>query len=142
MMKNRKPVKRTVRKPAVKPSVTDAVLAEVKAERGRQDARWGEQNHPLIGGAFKTRSRRLYAEDAEYWKRINDHRVATNTMGWDSIAAEELFETLEAKTLEEAREEAVQAAAVFVAMVESIDRKIAAEGARSEEHKSELPPPG
>lgn len=34
------------------PSETESVLAEVLAERARQDAKWGEQNHPNGTGAY------------------------------------------------------------------------------------------
>lgn len=106
-------------------TVTERVLREVLNERGNQDKKWGEQNHPLIGGAFLTATRRQYEMEALNWKGINDHRVRTNSMGWDSIVAEELFEALEATSLEGAREEYVQLAAVAVAAIESIDRMLA-----------------
>jgi len=104
---------------------TDSVLAEVKAERKAQDERFGVQDHPLIGGPFVPAQRNAYAGHAAEWKRINDTRVRRNQLGMDGIALEEVFELFESTTLEHARGEAVQLAAVAVMIVESIDRKLA-----------------
>ncbi|QDP44245.1 hypothetical protein KGG70_gp39 [Streptomyces phage Celia] len=104
---------------------TERVLAEVADERTKQDERWGEQNHPLIGGLTpKPRLVAEYAREENHWQEINKHRVRLGAMGWDSIAAEELFEAVSARDLAEARAEYVQLAAVAVAAVEAIDRGI------------------
>ncbi|USH45876.1 hypothetical protein SEA_VIEENROSE_41 [Streptomyces phage VieEnRose] len=119
----RAPRKAAPAKPATTP--TDAVLAEVKAERTRQDERWGEQNHPLIGGLTpKARLVAEYAREENQWQEINKHRVRLGAMGFDSIAAEELYEALSARDVAEARAEYVQLAAVAVAAVEAIDRGV------------------
>lgn len=77
---------------------THAVLAEILKERGRQDDKWGEQNHdPFL---------------------------------WMAILAEEVGELAQAvlqakfggKTLADARKEAIQVAAVAVAIIECLDR--------------------
>ncbi len=80
------------------PNPTENVLAEVAAERCRQDAKWGQQDHhPFV---------------------------------WLGIIMEEVGET--ARAANEAhwngddwtkyRQEAIQSAAVLVAMIESLDR--------------------
>lgn len=69
------------------------VLEQVAIERERQDAKWGEQNHPLDT--------------------------------WLTVLAEEVGELAQAilkGQTAEARKEAVQCAAVAVAIVEFIDR--------------------
>ena len=76
-------------------STTRAVLDEVSAERARQDAKWGEQNHP----AFK-------------------HGEVT----YRDILLEEVFEALAESNQARLRAELVQVAAVAVAWVEKIDR--------------------
>jgi hypothetical protein len=111
------------------------ILVEVADERGRQDDRWGEQNHPIL---FDSRTREVYARQADTWKALNDRRVDKRVRegvspdrrsGWDGILQEEVFEALGAPTTHEVREELVQAAAVVVAMIQSLDR---AETARAE----------
>lgn len=101
---------------------TQAVLLDVLAEREKQDEKWGEQNHAPIGGDMPSRGRLYYAGRADDWKAINDDRVKKDKMGWDSIALEEVYEAFGAETAGEYREELVQAAAVFVAAIESFDR--------------------
>jgi hypothetical protein len=119
------------------PMTTDLamILVEVADERGRQDDRWGEQNHPIL---FDSRTREVYARQAETWKKINDQRVDKRVRegvspdkrnGWDGILQEEVFEALGAPTTHEVREELVQTAAVVVAMIQSLDR---ADAARAE----------
>lgn len=74
-------------------TVTEAVTDEVAEERERQDEKWGEQNHPLDT--------------------------------WLTVLAEEVGELAQAilkGRVGEARDEAVQCAAVAVAIIEFIDR--------------------
>lgn len=121
------PVKKT-RKPraaqAVELTPTQMVLSEVEAERRNQDARWGEQNHPIIGG-FEDRTgllRRNYAARATELKVLNKGRVAKDTMGFDSIILEEVYEALCESDPAKIREELVQAAATCVVAIEALDR--------------------
>lgn len=112
---------------------TRAVLAEVHAERIRQDAKWGQQNHPtwfpgdLVDVTFHHRQ-------AEMWKALNDQRVNTaNAAGcssdrnsaWDGVLLEEVFEALAESDPVARRAELVQVAAVAVAAIEHIDRQSA-----------------
>jgi hypothetical protein len=106
-----------------------AILIEVADERGRQDEKWGPQNHPLV---LSSKDRERYAAMADGWKRINAERVRiANEAGiprdrngvWDGVLLEEVYEAL-AETDDSAamRTELIQAAAVLVAMIEYLDR--------------------
>ena len=107
----------------------------VIAERLRQEAKWGEQNHPMAPSG-KNRSVKLEhfaceilgiptareARDACEWS----HRAGSGT--YTHILVEEVAEFVEAcvlhgETSDEARAEMVQVAAVALAMLEAIDRK-------------------
>ena len=80
-------------------SALQRVLEEVVAERRRQDAKWGEQNHdPFLYGTI------LMEEVGEFAQ----------------AALKARFD--EGKTLDNVREEAIQVAAVAVAIVECLDR--------------------
>lgn len=87
-------------------SRTDDVLAEVRAERERQDGKWGQQNHePFLWLAI------LGEEFGESQKAALDARIGAQTGK---------------ATLEDLREELIQTAAVAVAFVECLDRNRAA----------------
>lgn len=82
------------------------VVQAVIAERARQDAKWGEQNHPL-----------------QYWTGILGEEFgelcqAINETVFDNGAAER-----EKGGYHNMRAEAVQVAAVAVAFVEMLDRR-------------------
>ena len=110
-------------------------LDAVIAERQRQDAKWGEQNHPMVPSEHRdSPSACSYASailgvpsasnarDACEWS----HRASQGT--YAHILVEEVAEFVEAcvihgETSDEARAEMVQVAAVALAMLECIDRK-------------------
>lgn len=81
---------------------TERVLSEVRDERLRQDARFGEQNH-----------------HAFTWIAILMEEVGEVSRA----ALEHHFDDYELDNLDGYREELIQVAAVAVAMVESLDRK-------------------
>lgn len=90
---------------------TGAVLAEIHAERTRQDARWGEQNHP-----------------PEIWLMILGEEVGEA----NQAALEHHFSQFDKRAAERGprdlgdyRTELVQVAAVAVSMIESLDRQSA-----------------
>lgn len=90
-------------------AITISVLEEVAAERERQDAKWGEQNHRLP--FYFT----IFAEEVgEVAKAVVEHESAPSL----TAAGEEYREAIELQV----RAELIQAAAVAVAMVERIDR--------------------
>lgn len=85
--------------PAVSNQITmENILNEIKAERQRQDAKWGEQNHhPFAWLAI------LGEEVGEVNKAALEHNFS-------------------GKSLDEYREELIQVASVSVAMIECLDR--------------------
>lgn len=93
------------------------VLAEVRAERGRQDARWGEQNHPDATGSS------YYAHCAKVARRNCQAAALEGATGWDLILLEEVYEALAEGDAAKLRAELLQVAAVAVAWVEAIDRR-------------------
>jgi hypothetical protein len=111
------------------------ILNEIDAERERQDAKFGEQNlrsHAgMIGPGDIIRYRIPSAEDC---REICSHRKQAGIVSWLDVALEELAEVNEASldavnpystgTEAEVREELIQLAAVCVAWVECIDRRL------------------
>ena len=109
-----------------------AVLAEVAAERARQEAKWGQQNH-----ADWTRTTAT-SDLAGVWpggvgshfKWITDYKAAGkegHALGYFDILMEEVAEAHdEARVgnIGALREEVIQVAAVAVAWVECIDRRL------------------
>lgn len=93
------------------------ILAEIAAERERQDAKWGEQNHPDgTGGTF--------AHDAvNYARRQCKEAAQSGTITWNLILQEEMWEAFAESDPIKLRAELVQCAAVAVAWIEAIDRR-------------------
>ncbi len=98
-------------------------IKALMAELDRQDGLWGEQNHPLQGGAFPMRSRLSFESEARRWKEINDRRERKKELGWDGILMEEVYEALEELDTERACEELVQVAAVAMNAARSLRRQ-------------------
>lgn len=94
------------------------VLNEIEDERDRQDAKWGEQNHPDGTSPVK------FGPIAEHYRDECDrnHKVGFGT--WLDILLEEVYEAA-ASSGSELREELIQVAAVAAAWVEAIDRRTA-----------------
>lgn len=93
------------------------VLREVEAERHRQHAKWGEQNHPDGTGDERAQDR---ADAARY---ACDRATAEGRLTYRHIAEEEFAEALAETDPAKLRAELVQAAAVLVAWIEAIDRR-------------------
>jgi DNA-binding PucR family transcriptional regulator len=93
-----------------------AVLAEVAAERRRQDARWGEQNHPDGAGP-------AYAEEASRRREECERAAEAGQLTWRHILLEEVAEAGAEHEPKRLREELIQVAAVAVAWAEAIDRR-------------------
>ena len=102
------------------------MIGKVILEMERQDEKWGEQNHPLIGGNdvdwWRDRQVAAFAGAESYWKRINDRRVEEDTMGWDSILLEEVYEALAATEPADQVTELLQVAAVAIQAAKAIER--------------------
>lgn len=93
------------------------ILAEIQAERERQDARWGEQNHPdgtgRDGDEINAGYARMACEDA----------ASRGEVTWRHIATEEDMEAYAESDPVKLRAELVQSAAVKVAWIAAIDRR-------------------
>lgn len=120
----------TTDKPPPMTAVLATILVEVADERGRQDERWGEQNHPFVWTTGKDHE--MYAAMAVQLKELNAARVAQSNddgvpsdrnCSWDSILREEVYEALAESDHVRLRHELVQTAAVAVAMIECLDRQ-------------------
>lgn len=96
-------------------------LKEVAAERERQDAKWGEQNHP-DGTGFAGSAR-----DADLARLECKRQFAEGTGTWLDILNEEVAEAYAETDPAKLRAELVQCAAVVVAWIEAIDRRAARE---------------
>jgi hypothetical protein len=96
-----------------------AILAEVQAERERQDAKWGPQNHPDGTGG----SGRLHMADR--YRAIADKAAEAGTLTWQMISDEEHAEAMAEDDPIRLRAELIQDAAVKVAWVGAIDRRLA-----------------
>lgn len=102
------------------PSRTVDVVTDVESERRRQITLWGDQSHP--DGTFAT--------DESRWQRDSDRSqtmVAMHygTLTWRHILQEEVSEAFAEEDAHLLRAELIQVAAVAVAWVEDIDRKLA-----------------
>jgi hypothetical protein len=96
------------------------VLAEVRAERDRQHAKWGEQNHPDgAGGLMATAA----ADIAKTQLKI---AFEEGRGTFRHILKEEVAEAFAENDPAKLRAELVQVAAVAVQWIEAIDRRKAA----------------
>ncbi|MCH5677848.1 hypothetical protein [Streptomyces gilvus] len=104
------------------PNTTYRVLREVLAERGRQDERWNEQNHP-DGTGNKTQQ-----EQADMARKWCQDAFGSGYGTWADILAEEVAEASAERDPAKLRAELVQVAAVAVAWIEAIDRRTPQKG--------------
>lgn len=94
------------------------VVGEVISERYRQDAKWGEQNHP--DGWSGTDDDRRAAMTA----RVRCQQAAADgAVTWRHILEEEHAEAFAERDPAKLRAELVQVAAVAVAWIQDIDRR-------------------
>lgn len=99
-------------------STTANVLSDITAERKRQDAKWGEQNHPDGTGSLYYRAMAQMAKaECQESPQINGEDR------YSLILLEEVYEALAESDAAKLREELIQVAAVAVAWVEKIDRE-------------------
>lgn len=109
------------------------VLTEVQTERASQDVKWGEQNHPDGTGPYLSVFNRVSVPSHGNLNRMICQEATTecNTMHaqgrgtWQHILTEEWAEAIACDNPTELRVELIQVAAVAVAWVEAIDRRLA-----------------
>ncbi|MGH3240885.1 MAG: hypothetical protein ACRDNL_10910, partial [Spirillospora sp.] len=116
------------REPMSHPPTLTAVEREVRAERERIQACWGEQNHPDgTGPRAVCPGRLIYAQEA-----ADDARRATNAaakrgdLTWKHVLTAEVFEAFAEDDPEELRGELVQVVAVALEWIDALDRRAAA----------------
>ncbi|MEU0808759.1 hypothetical protein [Streptomyces sp. NPDC005970] len=105
---------------------TRTVLDEVHAERQRQDARWGQQNHPDGTGLP------IYQHSARRYRDHTERAAASGHLAWRDVLLEEVHEALAEADLGKLRAELVQVAAVAVCWAQAIDRRAAAPAEESD----------
>jgi hypothetical protein len=93
------------------------VLAEIQAERARQDAKWGEQNHSDGTGSTEQQKQ---AKDARRWCQ---DAFGSGYGTWSDVLAEEVAEANAERDPAKLRAELLQVAAVAVAWISAIDRR-------------------
>lgn len=106
------------------------VLNDIEYERGQQDAKWGQRNHPDGTGANVCWADGLgnlpgAAAVAQDVRETCQGHFALQIGTWLDIALEEVAEAFAEDDPALLRTELVQAAAVFVAWIEAIDRNLA-----------------
>lgn len=109
-------------------TTVSTVLAEVAAERDRQDRKWGEQNHPngtgpdqhILGNPPPHITNAELAEAAR--RRTQRFTDGPWTLTYEAILTEEVCEAYAEEDPAKLRAELIQVAAVAVAWVEKIDR--------------------
>jgi hypothetical protein len=99
------------------------VLGAVVAERLRQHRRWGVQHHPTGCGRTEENLHDEAARRSEY-----EALARTGGITWRAVLAEEVAELFAAGTPQQQYLEAVQVAAVAMAMAESILAGLAIKG--------------
>jgi hypothetical protein len=108
---------------------TADVLCEVAAERERQDAKWGQQDHPDGTGDWDSYARKrsdhlkeIREGKASVAKAACDVAAAEGRLTYRHILDEEVCEAFAEDDAAALRRELLQVAAVAVAWVEKIDR--------------------
>lgn len=119
---------------AIRAEQPTAVLAEVWLERGRQDAKWGQQNHP---SGTRDDARMLGDVSLPTWgtvcyraRNLTDLRAKTGRVTFLDILLEEVAEAFSEDDDRRVRAELVQVAAVAVEWIEAIDRRTQDNGKR------------
>lgn len=102
------------------PQEVSDLFVRLADELQRQNVKWGEQNHPVLGGSNSYRI--SYAALAAELKRQNEQRALSGSIGWDDILREEVYEALEADNASAAVYELIQVAAVALQAALSIQR--------------------
>ena len=103
----------------------DGIFEEIRAERKRQDEKFGEQNHPMVGKTLYD----ILPEDyprSDLLRRQIKHckeRCKTDRFCWFDVLIEEVCEAFLETEPEKQREEMIQVAAVAVAIIEYLDRR-------------------
>lgn len=121
-------------------SVRARVISDVIDELARQDAKWGQQNHPSLdplllnrpGGCTPQRMAAEYEIPTAIRARSSTDRAAeTGHKTWGHVLVKEVAEVVDAGVVDgepALRSELIQAAAVALQWAEAIDRRSAQPG--------------
>jgi GH18 family chitinase len=115
-----------------KDEMIDGIFEEIRAERQRQDEKFGKQNHSMLGKTFDLIDiGRMYPHKNILRNQmvLCRERIKSNKHGWFDILLKELCESFLETEPEKQREEMIQVAAVAVQIIESLDKRI---GGRNE----------
>jgi hypothetical protein len=99
----------------------EGVLEAIRAERIRQDLKWGVQSHPdQCGGPEMT-----LLLSTDFYRLLVEHEAKNLPKGpsWKAILLEEVAEAVEAEDADERVNELTHVAAVVVAWIEDIKRR-------------------
>ena len=97
----------------MKTKTFDEIVSLVKAERVRQDEKWGTQRHPY-GTSLE------YLPLANDAREICDYQMKSGKVTWADILNEEYYEALSETDSVKFFEEAVQNAAVWFCVMEQL----------------------
>lgn len=103
------------------------VFAEIADERVRQDAKWGEQNHPDGTGRHYGLSA-VPELAADFARQRCDAAFERGSGTWEHILYEEFCEAMAEDDPELLRAELLQVAAVAVHWIEALDQRAAQHG--------------
>ena len=95
----------------------EEIFTEIKAERKRQNEKWGEQNHPDGTGGKE------YEALAALARKNCDSATRYNECTWRHILTEEFAEALAESDESKLKTELIQTAAVIFAWLEAIERR-------------------
>ena len=101
------------------------IIEQIKAERIRQDNKFGVTSHdsvnPTIPRKFRNKFYGICSEEEARERCEGNHLHKSIT--WSHIFIEEVAEVVNSKDERDRREELIQVAAVCIAWLEDIDRK-------------------
>jgi hypothetical protein len=100
------------------------VFTEILKERINQNKKWGEQNHPMLAD-FEINWFPTYS--CLETTLINCRIRLEENKSWFDILLEEFLEAFLEVDIEKQQEKMIQVAAVSVAMIEYLDKKITEE---------------
>jgi hypothetical protein len=92
------------------------IFDEIKAERQRQNEKWGIQNLPMLNIPITPEGMK---SKSEMYKTINDNN---KNPAWFFVLMEEVYEAFAEIDPVKQREEMIQVAAVAVQIIEYLDR--------------------
>ncbi len=104
------------------------IFNEIRNERQKQEAKWGEQNHPILDPILINRDAQRMCEEYEIptesraRQKVEIH-AERGDLTYMHILMEEISEAASCgSNTEELRKELIHSASVLVAMIESLDR--------------------